>query len=133
MTTVYGNASYYTSCNGSNGACAGLGCACDRRKTQLAWAHETDTGCNFTCAPIPGVSCCTLIGVYDPCTGNGYYGKVTDCCTCSPGGCNLPTCCNGNCGTDPNYNKPIADLTDSFFYYLHGSFTDGRIKVQITV
>jgi len=130
---VYGNASWYSLCNGSNGACGD----CNNWSYHLAWPELTTTGCDFDCDDVnPPAACGSIVYIYDYCTGQGYWGRVKDCLpdTANPSNCNRRTCCKGNCEYSSTFRRAIADLTQGMWYKIHGSFwSDGRIKVWIYV
>ncbi len=86
--SIYVNSSYYTLCDGSNGACAGVnglsGCS-NSAGDQAAWVNlngdNLDSGCTcdgFSGTEIPSFSCDDHIIVTDLCTGNEETVIVTD-------------------------------------------------------
>ncbi len=135
-TYVYGNFSYYCDClNGSCDTGTGGACGdCNDNYSHIAWPELTTTGCNLDCDDVnPGRGCGTVVVVYDACKGKSSYAAIKDCLPAIWTGCNLNTCCDGSCGYNPTYRRPVADLTTSLFRKLHGSLADGRIRGWVYV
>jgi hypothetical protein len=122
---IYGNASYYTTCNGSNGACG----SCNNNANEFAWADLTTTGCYQVCsgAEICGLACGDSAYVYNYC-GNALYGYAEDCCACLQAGCPsaLPPCYQNSA-----FQYPLLDCTAAFFLSLGGDMSQGRIPVAV--
>ncbi len=121
---IYGNASWYSLCDGSNGACGD----CDNWAYHLAWPELTTTGCDFDCDDInPPAACGDIVYIYDYCTEQGYWGKIKDCLpdTANPSNCDLATYCHGNREYQSAFRRAIADLTQGMWYKIHGSFWIG--------
>ncbi len=121
-----GHATWYTLCNGSNGACGD----CDNSEMHAAWPHLPQTGCYRYCSYLGPVSCGDEVMVSDHCPYKPrVYVEVHDCCTCNgPGGCDGWSRCSGSLW---NVNDVIIDLTTTAFISLHGSLSDGRIPVGV--
>lgn len=124
---IYGNASYYTSCNGSNGACA-PNYPCNNSSYHIAYSNvNVDWGCG-----IPQRSCNSVVYIWDYCKSKGSYASIRDQNAGSTqSSCNSSTYCNNQSNNDPNFGKPIVDMTEALFRYVHGDLSDGRIKVSV--
>lgn len=121
----YGNASYYSGCTPgpSQPCCKGN-------------YHDTAYGYYWTdqsCGVVPKMPCGTAILVWDRCKNKKFWTYIRTQCSCKSelGSCYGRTRCNSN--LEGGYSTPILDLTRDLFLLLHGSLTDGRIRVGVYV
>lgn len=130
MPIINGTASWYSLCNGINGACA-PGYPCSNLAPHAAWSYLFS---NFSCGTSPQRGCDSAITVFGFCKVKSVIGRIRDACPCSTqAGCSNSTKCNGASDTTTGYRYPLADLTQAYMMSVNGNLTDGRIKVQITV
>jgi hypothetical protein len=130
LSTATGHATWYSLCNGSNGACADFGYPCDSNKMHAAWPHLPQTECYLYCSYVGPVSCGDQVWVTDECPG-GYIGSVEirDCCTCNgPGGCDGLSQCDSHIWSRGDV---IIDLTPYAFLCIHGNLGDGRFPAKV--
>lgn len=127
------SASYYTSCDGTNGACGD----CSNTKLQCAWAFingvnavfntcGADTCCSSDspCADaLPELACGDTLTVTDLCTNKAATITIAD---------SGPYVCVCELGCTYNYSLLRAmDLTEAAFNYLQGSTSAGHIPVNV--
>ena len=122
------HATWYSLCNGSNGACGD----CSNTSLNAAWPHLDYTNCHLYCpnSPVPSLACSSKVTVSDLCPYKpSLEVEIHDCCTCNgSGGCGgLSRCSAEEWSTD----DVVIDLTVASFVSLHGSINDGRIPVRV--
>lgn len=120
MTTMYGQVSYYTTCNGSNGACGN----CNNSNLDLAWPN-LGTGCVYTsCANNCNKSCGGTVNVTNQCPGGTSNNmRVADCYPRAT--CNFTSACF-------TQNPALADLTAAAFMSINGgSLAAGRLPAKV--
>lgn len=129
MSQITVSSSYYTLCDGSNGACGD----CNNNYMQAAWANLSGFGnlepynctCNgFNGRNLPAFSCNQRVSVKDIC--NGTIADVTITDHDSPGGCYCDHDCNGYYAV-----LRAMDMTEAAFAYFQ-SLTVGLIGVTVT-
>lgn len=123
--------SYYTLCNGSNGACAGVnglsGCS-NSSSDQAAWVNlngnnTLSCSCNVSSSNLPVFSCNDLVTVRDWCTDNEKNIYITDSAT-------VPCKCENQC-SQGNLLRAM-DMTEATFkYFENGSTSRGFIPITI--
>jgi hypothetical protein len=121
-----GHATWYSLCNGSNGACED----CDDDEMHAAWPHLDATNCHRYCSYVGSLSCGSSVLVSDQCPYKYWVEvEIHDCCTCDgEGGCDGWSRCSGDWW---NADDVIIDLTRTAFISLHGSLDDGRIPAGV--
>lgn len=135
----FGTVTWYSLCDGSNGAGASYGCPCDDNANHIAYAPAPQTGCTIS----NGYGCygylnsrnyCDYIWIYSACTATGINPSVRDCpCYNNPPNCNSCQCVcwaqTNDCS--PTYAYTMADLTTYAFMYLGFQLSVGRVGVTV--
>ena len=129
--TYYGNATYYTLCNGSNGAGASFGCPCDNNALHAAYPNCPQTGCDHQCRPMVAKQYCQTVRVKYDCPGGREITVSIRDCACF----NLPgQGCTSGCSKTSAGCKQVApaliDLTEAAFRALAPLWL-GRIPIVL--
>lgn len=126
-----GAATWYSLCDGTNGAGASFGCACDDSLNHIAYPHLNQTGCANDCYALPNHSYCQWIDVQYVC-GYCVSLRITDCpCFNGCGSSSCMSCCSHYSNPCQSVSPPIADLTRTAFQSLGGNLNDGIIPVRL--
>jgi len=130
--SIYLSSSYYTLCNGSNGACAGEnglpGCS-NSASNQAAWVNLNGVN-TLSCScgsvessDLPSFSCGNEVIVTDLCTDITETITITDSAT-------VPCVCESNCSNGPFMRA--MDMTEGTFkYFESGSIVRGHIPILL--
>jgi len=130
--SMYLNASYYTLCDGSNGACAGVnglpGCS-NTATNQAAWVNLNGyntlscTCGNISSSDLPSFTCGNQVIVTDQCTLNSETVIITDSAT-------VPCSCQDICSVGTLMRA--MDMTEGTFkYFENGSTARGVIPILL--
>lgn len=140
--TVRGNVTWYDLCtNGGScsGSCPGR-CGCDDTLYHIAWPNIPafpgipNSACDYHCGTNPQLDCGASFWIYEKCRGYGIQVTVKDCCPCSEQQrCEQDPRCEEGIVTEPDYLRPLGDLTTAAFAALAGGLRLGRIPVEMDV
>jgi hypothetical protein len=135
----FGTATWYSSCNGSNGAGAYYGCPCDDSEYHVAYAPAPQTGCTtsngYGCyGYLSNFDYCDNLWIYSDCSSTWLNTSVRDC-PCFNG----PECsadCQCRCWEQtndcrPTYAYTMVDLTTTAFMALGFQLSVGRVGVTV--
>lgn len=136
----WGTATWFSLCDGTNGAGAGYGCPCDDDEHHIAYAPAPQTNCIISY----GYGCngylndhyyCDTVWIYSDCSSTWLNTSVRTCpCFDLPpnhsGECQY-TCWVESNDCSPTWAYKLADLTTASFMALGFSLGVGIIYVEV--
>lgn len=134
--SIYLNSSYYTLCDGSNGACAGVnglsGCS-NSATDQAAWVNlngyntlVASGGCScgtINASDLPDFACGDSVIVTDQCTQKSETVYITDSAT-------VPCSCQDFCSAG-TFMRAMDMTEGTFKYFENGSTAQGVIPILL--
>ena len=133
LTSYLGNATWYSLCDGTNGAGAAYGCPCDDDLYHVAYPNMPQTNCDHDCWTMPTHDYCDVIAY-------SYWCKlwvctwihITDCACFNLGGGGSCTETCGYASTDcASFTPPLIDLTRAAFKASGAPLSAGRIPIRL--